>query len=258
MIIKTFIISTLIFLVSCSHKTLENQLGIKGKLEKLTVITSRIKQDSIGNTFKDTATVMITKVDKNGNAKQVVSNLYLNNKVIETTISDMIYNSSNQVKKELVKTLKEPVHFEVNYLYIDSLLDKIISNTCVDSIMYEHAEKYKYNEDGKLCIRQSTMLNYDMITNDTLSLNTATFHYDENEFQISSEWRGLYDDSENVNEFYTNDSLGLLIREVSVDNYTLKSDTTTYSYEFDNKGNWITRKALQENKLIKITQRIIE
>jgi len=178
--------------------------------------------------------------------------------VIETTISDMIYNSSNQIKKELVRTLKESIHFEANYIYIDSLLDKIISTFSVDSILYEHVEKYEYNEGGKLCIRLSTMLNYDMVTNDTLSLNTATFLYDKNEFQISSEWRGLFDDSENMNEFYTNDSLGLLIKEVTIDNHTLKSDTTTYSYEFDNKGNWIVRKALKENKLIKITERIIE
>jgi len=77
MIVKIFLISTLIFLVSCNNKTYENQLGIKGKLERLTVITSRFKQDSTGNTFKDTATVMITKVNKKGNAKQIVSHMYL-------------------------------------------------------------------------------------------------------------------------------------------------------------------------------------
>ena len=92
---------------------------------------------------------------------------------------------------------------------------------------------------------------------DTTYSQIAEFKYDKNGHLISSDWENSPND---YNKMYTfiNDKQGYRTKEISIDKLSKSTDTTYFEYEFDRNDNWIKTKSLRNNKLVEITNRIIE
>ncbi len=251
------LILLLLILLSCnSTKYEKNELGINGKVKKVTEITYREIKDTTGKLSNDTLSVVITFLNDNGKLKKSKTDIYISNVLAQTIDSRFIYNSKQQRIKEMATTL-DSIEFEVEYEYKNNLLDRTLYKDTLDNIYNEYFELYFYDSFGKLKQRDYHSFSIDLEENDTITNLKAKFKYDNNEFLIESEWMSL-DSIYNKKELYFKDKTGLLEKQFNYNNIGILIDSAFFKYEYDKNNNWIKRMEFKNDSLIKIKERIIE
>ena len=260
MINKHFLtLIVLLTLISCDFGWSEkNKLKINGKVKKVTKIKYRIKKDSIGIFFNDTTTVDIINLNRKGHLIDREFKFYLNNRIIQTGITEFFYNSNNLLTKEIYRNKKDSIDIEVYYSYKDSLLSHSNSNYSSDDLILNYNEKYSYQKNGRLKHSEYRQLIVDSKTKDTSSFQQNSSYYDNDGFLIKIKWESSENDLLNSIDTYENDENGLVLKEKK---YNLKEqllDSSIFKYKFDNKRNWIKAEEFKNNEIITITERIIE
>ena len=103
--------------------------------------------------------------------------------------------------------------------------------------------EFKYSEDGKTIELISTTINGET------ELHRQKANYDEHNNQIAFEFKGIH---ENYKVFQEFDVQGSLIER------TTNGNKINWRYEYDERGNWIRQACIRDNKVIELTERLIE
>jgi len=249
---KILFLFLVLSLIGCNYKII-NKPGLHGRIKEYTDYNICI--ESIGNDsiIKDTISVRRNKLNRNGNlVKFEFLNLHSNSTYSNTNI----YNSEGRIIKEIGKFDDNKV--VVNYIYKDTLLQKIYSKQKIDNNILELNERYFYNKQGKLF--KTIMSNIILDNNDTVSSDIFINKYDSNNLLSQSLiiMNSAFDSTEKTFCKYEYEDSGLLNKTFEYNEDNKLTKTKVYKYIFDKNGSWTEKREFDNDTLVYITSRIIE
>lgn len=195
-----------------------------------------------------------------------------------TVTTTFEYNKDGKKTAENINTIFQghPSPHKFTYEYSDEgnlILEKVYS--CNPHLEIEHTTEHIYNSSNI----QTEEIEYD---DKNIKTRISKFQYDDSGNLIEEKWydsKGLnsiitseYDKNGNITTrkvIYPDASKGTSVTyNLKYDKYNneiyeevLSADKPkfhTYSYEYDNQGNWIKRIEIDENNSKKITERVIK
>lgn len=248
----TFIIVSLLLIGCCGENELPHR-GLKGNVKKLTEYKITVKYDSLNKPIRDTLTVARKYYnDKN----QIIE---LNQKFLfadETMDISYEYNRCNRLQKERVKMSFDSTWVNIDYAYRKSLLEKTISKSSRDSIIFNQIGLNQYDDDNKLIESTLSQIFVDLKSGDTIKNSLQIDKYNKSGIITQTEFKFRQDQEKNSRcEYIYNENDLVTIRDFDKNDSLIS--TIRFEYIKDNLNNWIERKAFNKNKLNAIKYREI-
>jgi hypothetical protein len=239
----TFII--LLLLIGCCGETDLPDNGLKGNVKMLTEYNIIVKFDTLNNAIPDTLSVVKKFYNE---LNQIIERNQEYSFAEETMDITYEYNRCNRLKKERVKMSFDSVAIDVDYIYKGSLLEKTVSVSSRDSITFEQISLNQYNSDNNLSESSISQLFIDKKTGDTLKNSLQVDKYDENGLVKQSEFKFQENPEKNNRSEYIYSGNDLLkIKEYNQNDLLIS--TVRFEYKKDSLGNWIERKAFENDTL---------
>lgn len=250
------LIFAILSLYSCS-KSNSRIRGINGKVERINTIQLNILSDSLNHLKFDTASNEILLFNNKGVYKESTTRYYNNGEITLIENVKYQYQKNNLLKKQIIKTNKDYGNCVVNYLYNDTLIDKVFS-TSENRKDLEFIAKYYYQKNGK--IDHISQINFytDSIKNNSVIISKQYDKYDKDENISISIDSSFY--SGNVlitkTKYLYNDKKDI-VKEIIVKSDN-KTNTIEFKYDYDKNGNWFLENEYKNKKLNTITKQIIK
>ncbi len=247
----TFII--LLLLIGCCSETVLVDNGLNGEVKMLTEYNISVKSDSLNNLILDT----LSTVKKYYNdLNQIVERNQEYSFVDETMDITFEYNRCNQIQRENVKMSFDSTTMVLNYIYENSLNKKSIAESIKDSVHFKQIRLNKYDTNKMLTESTLSQVFVDLKNNDTIKNSIQIDKYGENGLVQETQFKFSTDPQKNNrSEYFYEENELIEIKGFDSTNYLIS--TTRYEYEYDDLGNWIERKAFEENELKGIITRKI-
>lgn len=236
-----------IVLLGCNKQNSTQKNGLTESAYKTIEYTIQIK-----NGIQDTLLITTKKFGKNNQIIYQKRETLFDNQNMKI---DYIYNSDNQLKKEIVKMSTDSLPLEVNYLYKNSLLLQSSSIFDNNNEKFEQIETQYYRKDKTKKLSSMSQIYLDKTSKDTITNSLVNAYYNQKELKdsiviINLKRQGLkqktiyqYNDNEMISaQYFNNNSL------VSSTRFEHKKD------EFDN---WIEKRIIENGVLKTIAIREI-
>lgn len=243
-----------IFNSCCKNPKLLN-IGLTKKATNIKEHIIKIKYDSLNNLIKDTLVLKETSYNKSGKINVQTQKMLFMDERIEVKF---VYNSFNKIEKEIVYTSHDSSTFDVNYFYKDTLLFKTISETKNDEFKFSQISKYKYNQNEKLKKILISQIYFDNELNDTIKNTVTLYKYDKNRLLFEAEFIDYKDSTKNQKYKYKYKCNKMIAETKEYNQNNIFISKTKFKYQLDEFGNWIEKKIIKNDTLIRIIVRGIE
>jgi len=245
-------ISLFLSLVSCNYKMIDKP-GLKGRIKEYTDYKIHIENLEDDSILKDTIFISKSKFNKKG---KVVKFEQLSVHSKTTYKNTNIYNSGGRIIKEIGNYNDNEIIVE--YVYKDTLLQKVYSKNIIDNEISELTEQYFYDNQGVLKKRKTS--SYIIENKDTVSSDIWVNNYDENGvlYKSTSLMNNVLDSMKKTTYKYEYNKLELPLKTFEYDENDSLIVTNVYKYRFDKNGSWIEKENYKNDTLKYLTIRIIE
>ena len=234
----------LILISSCTHSP-NNKREFNGEVKSSKEYLIKINSNQENELEKDTLAITNKDYKKNNQITKLIELRLDGNEKVEV---DYVYNSNNKLQKEIVSISPNSTPLIINYYYKGSLLDNTFHETRTENYYFKQVQNFKYDLKKRKIQSTNKQLYIDLESDDTIlnsveinefnkeSLLTKTYYYDyvnpTKDFSVIYNYR---------------DTILASVKEYGHDK-SLKNNST-YKYNFDDCGNWIERKVIQNDSL---------
>ncbi|CAM1366420.1 conserved hypothetical protein [Tenacibaculum litoreum] len=206
----------------------------------------------VNNGIQDTLLITTKKFGKNDQIIYQKRETSFDNQNMKI---DYIYNSDNQLKKEIVKMSTDSLPLEVNYSYKNSLLFQSSSILDKNNEKFEQIETQYYRKDKTKKMSSMSQIYVNKISKDTITNSLVNAYYNKDEINDSIVIINLKRQGLKTKTIYQyNGSEMILAKEFN--NNSLVS-STKFEYKMDEFDNWIEKRIIENEVLRTIAIREI-
>ncbi|WP_417237465.1 hypothetical protein [Bizionia paragorgiae] len=206
----------------------------------------------VNNGIQDTLLITTKKFGKNDQIIYQKRETSFDNQNMKI---DYIYNSDNQLKKEIVKMSTDSLPLEVNYSYKNSLLFQSSSILDKNNEKFEQIETQYYRKDKTKKMSSMSQIYVNKISKDTITNSLVNAYYNKDEINDSIVIINLKRQGLKTKTIYQyNGSEMILAKEFN--NNSLVS-STKFEYKMDELDNWIEKRIIENGVLRTIAIREI-
>ncbi|TXG34851.1 hypothetical protein [Seonamhaeicola maritimus] len=228
-------------LFGCTKELKKPKNGLTKSINEIIEYTIQIQKDSVENEIRDTLLITTKKYGKNDNIVNQTRKTLFDNQQMQI---DYIYNSSNRLKKEIVKMSTDSLPLIVNYIYKDTLLYQSSSIVNYIKEKFEQVETHYYRNDNTKQKSIMTQIYVDTEFKDTIRNSLIKTYFDKGERVDSILSINLNRQGQNRKTLYEYDGNNVIgLKEFNQMDSLISSKS--YEYKMDKFDNWIEKKIFE-------------
>ncbi|CAM1340429.1 hypothetical protein [Tenacibaculum aestuarii] len=242
----TIILSIVLF--GCNKQTSKQKNGLTKSANKTIEYTIQIN-----NGIQDTVLITTKKFGKNDQIIYQKRETLFDNQNMKI---NYIYNSDNQLKKEIVKMSIDNLPLEVNYSYKNSLLFQSSSILDNNNEKFEQIETQYYRKDKTKKMSSMSQVYVNKISKDTITNLIVSAYYNQDELNDSIVTINLKRQGIKTKTIYQYNGNKMILAQEFDNNDSLAS-SKKFEYKMDEFDNWIEKRIIENGVLKTIAIREI-